>query len=122
MFSEELQTKLLEGVQALSVALNEQHLAAKQHATAEHAYRQKRAVTYIEFSADGEKRTVDLLKAMVDRWCDKEMFAVRLAEAEHEALTERVRSLRTEISALQSVLNAYKAEAEALRYGQTVGA
>lgn len=122
MITQDLQSKILDQMEALSAALNEQHRAAREHAEADHAYRQAKAKVYTEVVTDGEKRTVDHIKAIVDMRCNKEMFRVRLAEAERESSMELVRSLRTNVSALQTVLNATKAEADAVRYSQTVGA
>jgi hypothetical protein len=119
MFAEELQTKLLDTVDALAEALNAHFNAAREHAQAEHGYRLSRAKAFTVFATDGTKRTVDHLNSMVDLQCDKEMLRVRLAEAEREALLERVRSLRTEVSAMQSILNAHREEAAAVRYGQS---
>ena len=118
MISEELQSRLLDGVDALHVALNNLRTAAKAHGEAEHKYRQARATALIEYAADGEKRIVDLLKAMVDKKCETEMWKIRLAEAEHESAKELVISLRQQLSAFQSILNAHREEAAAVRYGQ----
>lgn len=119
MFSEELQSKVIDATQALSEALNAHFNAAREHAQAEHGYRLARAKSYASYATDGTKRTVDHLNAMVDMACDREMLRVRIAEAEREALLERVRSLRTEVSAFQSILSAHREEAAAVRYGQT---
>jgi hypothetical protein len=122
MITEDLQGKLLNGIEALAQAINEQDRAAKERAEADHAYRQAKAKAFTEFVADGEKRTVAHLEAMVDLRCDKQMWRFRLAEANHETAIERVRSLRTEISAFQSILNCYRAEAEAIRFNQGMAA
>ena len=98
MIAEALQTQVLDAVQRLQVALNDLHAAARKHAETEHAYRQARANAYIEY-ASGEKRTVELLKSMVDLKCEKPMWQIRLAEAEHESAQELVVSLRQQISA-----------------------
>lgn len=122
MISEELQSRLLDGVEQLQHALNALRDAAKSHAENEHAYRLARARSFIEYAADGEKRTVDLLKAMVDLKTEKEMWKIRLAEAEHESAKEFVISLRQQVSAFQSILNAHREEAATVRYGQSAGA
>jgi hypothetical protein len=120
--TQELQGKMLDGVEALAEALNVQHKAAVEKAEADHAYRLAKAKAYTSYATDGNKRTVDHLQAMVDLACEKEMLRIRLAEANHEATIERVRSLRTEISAFQSILSTYREEAAAVRYGQGAGA
>lgn len=121
MISQELQIQLLEGIQALSKANNELRTCAEELARADHAYRQAKAKSYLNAVTSGEKMTVDHIKAIVDRQCEAEMLACRLAEAMREAALERVRSLRTEISAMQSIAGAYREEAAAVRYGQAIG-
>lgn len=126
MFSDGIQSKILDQMEALSVAMNDLRLKARAHAEAEHAYRQKRAQEFIKISADkdahGKPYTVDHKNAVVDVATDMEMHRVRLAEAEHEAASELVKSLRQQLSAGQSLLNAHRAEADAVRFGQSVGA
>lgn len=123
---ETLQTQILDGVQKLAEAQNEHRRAAVEHGEAEHDYRQKRAAEFVKASLktdDNGKKLTDTHKgAIVDQATDKAMYRVRIAEAEHEAANELIRSLRTQISALQSLLSAHKAEAEAVTYRQTVGA
>lgn len=121
MINEKLQTDLLAGIEALTSALVEHKQAAVDHANADHRYRQAKATAYLMVVASGEKMTVDHIKAQVDIKCEAEMLACRLAEAMREAAIERVRSLRTEISAMQSIAGAYREETAALRYGQTIG-
>ena len=126
MFSDALQSKILDGMEQLALANNELHLKAIAHAEAEHAYRLGRAREFIAASArlgeDGKKLTDAHKTAIVDIATDVQMHRVRLAEAEHEAAGELVKSLRQQLSAGQSLLNAHKAEADAVRYAQTVGA
>lgn len=119
MISEALQTRILDGIQQLAAA-GEQHKAiAIEHGEAEHGYRKAQAMKYLEIMAaqgEGKKPTEPHLKAMIDLACEKEMLRVRLAEANHEAARELVKSLQAQISALQSLLSLEKAEAEAIRY------
>lgn len=121
MISEKLQEDLIKGIEALSIANNDLRIAAEEMARTDHAYRQAKARVYLLTVTNGEKMTIDHIKAVVDRSCEAEMLAFRLAEAKHEAAIERVRSLRTEISAFQSIAGAYREEAAAVRYGQTIG-
>lgn len=122
MISTEFQSNILDGIAALQAALNDQRTSARAHAECEHAYRQARAIALTTLAADGTKRTVDLAQAMVDIQCDKQMLRLRLAEARHESDGELVKSLRQQLSAMQSLLGTYRAEAEAIRYGQGSGA
>lgn len=119
---DEIQERILNGIEKLADANNGHEKAAREHAAAEHAYRQLRATHFTTYATDGVKRTVDHLNAMVDIATDKAMLRVRLAEAERESAWELVKSLKTQISALQSLLNSRRAEAEAVRFGQTAGA
>lgn len=121
MINEKLQNDLLTGIESLTQALHEHKLAAVEHAKADHAYRQAKARAYLMIYTTGEKMTVSHIEAQVDIKCEVEMLACRLAEAHREAAMERVRSLRTEISAMQSIAGAYREETAALRYGQTIG-
>lgn len=113
MIAEQLQTKLFNGIDILGEAVEEQRRAAIEKATAEHTYRQAQAVAYLNVmgQADAKKPTEAHIRAMVDRQCNEEMHRMRMAEAGLEAATQRLISLRSEISALQSMLNAFRAEA-----------
>jgi hypothetical protein len=122
MISTEFQSNILDGIAALQAALNDQRTSARAHAEAEHAYRQARAKAFTSLIADGTKRTVDHTQAIVDIECATPMLELRLAEARHESDGELVKSLRQQLSAMQSLLGTYRAEAEAIRYGQGSGA
>jgi len=122
VLSTEFQSNILDGIEKLQGALNAQRIAAKAHAEAEHAYRLARARAFTSIVTDGTKRTVDHVQAMVDIECDRKMLDLRLAEAAHESDSELVKSLRQQLSAMQSLLGTYRAEAEAVRYGQSSGA
>lgn len=119
MLSIEFQSNILDGIAALQAALTEQRASAEAHARCEHSYRLARARSFTGFVADGTKRTVDHTQAMVDIECEREMMQLRLAEAKHESDGELVKSLRQQLSAMQSLLGTYRAEAEAVRYGQS---
>jgi hypothetical protein len=123
---EQLQEQILDGIVKLAHANNAHEQAAKEHGLAEHAYRQSRAVELVRVCGlndeNGKKLTEAHRAALVDIATDKAMYRVRLAEAEHEAAWELVKSLKTQISALQSLLGAVRAEAEAVTYRQTAGA
>lgn len=123
---DQLQEKILNGIERLAEANNAHEAAAEAHARAEHEYRQARAAKLVEVCAltdeNGKKLTEAHRGALVDIAADKLMLRVRLAEAEHESAWELVKSLKTQISALQSLLGAVRAEAEAVKYNQTAGA
>lgn len=124
--TELLQEKILDAIESLAEATNRQDAAGKEHAVAEHSYRQLRANEFVKVSLDkddsGKKLTDTHKNALVDIKTDSAMLRVRLAEAESKAADELVRSLRAQVSALQSLLNVQKAEAEMATYKQTAGA
>lgn len=126
MFTEEIQSKILDASEKLSEALNAQRLAAKEWAMTAHAYRQAQAAARIGLTeakrSDGKYLTEGDKDARVDQMCSAEMRMARMAEAMTVVEDDLVKSLRAQISALQSLLSANKAEVEALRYGQGVGA
>lgn len=123
---ESLQEKILSGIEQLALAQNEHKKAAVEHGEAEHRYRQLRASEFVKVSSqtddNGKKLTDTHKNALVDIATDKAMHRIRIAEAEHEAASELIKSLRGQISALQSLLNARRSEAEAVTYRQTAGA
>lgn len=85
---------------------------ARDYAVKENAYRLAKANAMLK--AEG---TVDVKKAQVDLVTEKERLASHIAEGVLDATRERVRSLRAVLSALQTIANGYKAEAEFDRTG-----
>lgn len=68
--------------------------------------------------AEGQKPlTIPTIDALVDRDCAAERDRQRLAKSNYETSIEYVRSLRTNISAIQTLLNHSKAEMELARQG-----
>lgn len=123
---EQIQSAILDAIEAMGEALAELRAAANGLAVADHAYRQRKAQEYLHASVqrreDGKLLTEDHRNAVVDLACNAEMLACRMAEARREAAREAWRMLQTQISAGQSLLSAERAESNALRYGQTTGA
>lgn len=87
--------------------LNEQ---AREYASSEDAYRLARARAYIASSG-----TVDERKSQADLQTSQERQAAHLADGLRQAALEAVRSRRAQISALQSLMAAHRAEAEFVR-------
>jgi len=87
--------------------------AARDYAVKENAYRLAKATAML----NAEGKTVDLKKAEVDLICEKERLTSHIAEGVLDSTRERVRSLRAVLSALQTIANSYKAEAEFDRTG-----
>jgi len=86
--------------------------AAKDYAAKENTYRLAKATAYLK-----SEGTVDARKAQVDTICERERLASHIAEGVLDATRERVRSLRAVLSALQTIANGYKAEADFDRTG-----
>jgi hypothetical protein len=81
-------------------------------AEAERKYRHGRQVAYLQTSG-----TVDERKAAVDDKTADLRFERDLAEGLRQTALEAIRSRRAQVSLLQSVANAYKAEAGFDRFG-----
>lgn len=91
-------------------ACNQLTEEARTAAQKENDYRRAKAIAYL--ASDG---TVQARQAQVDLKCETERLEAHSAQAVKEAGMERVRSLRTIISAYQTYLNSNKAEAEFVR-------
>lgn len=103
-------TELLRLSKDLLDACNQLTVDAKTAVQKENDYRRAKAIAYL--NSDG---TVQARQAQVDKVCEKERLEAHLAQAVREAGYERVRSLRTIISAYQTYLNSNRAEAEFAR-------
>ena len=98
--------------QSLDKALTSLYEAGREWAQAENDYRMARAVAYL--NSDG---TVEARKSTTDLATSDERQRAHLADAMRQAALEAVRSRRTQLSALQTVVNALKAETELVTYG-----
>jgi hypothetical protein len=85
--------------------------AAVAYAEAEHEYRTRNAMAYLET----ESGTVAEREAHVYALVGDYRRARDLADGQKLAALEAVRSRRAQLSALQSILSAYRAEAELAR-------
>ena len=83
------------------------------YAEAEHAYRERRAMAYLET----ESGTVAEREAHTYAVVGDYRYRRDLADATKSAALEAVRSRRTQLSAVQSLLAAHKAEADFARVG-----
>ena len=104
-----LSNKIDEGVRHLS-------RAAGSAADAERAYRLEKAKAWLTIPSG----TVPERQAQVDAAVADERHARDIAEGERLAALEALRSRRAQLSALQSIAAAYRAEAEHSRYGVEV--
>lgn len=86
--------------------------ASVRHAQSDHAYRKARAIAYLQAAG-----TVAEREAHADIQTSEGRLDRDLAAAEAEAAREAVRARRTQLSAVQSLLTAHRAEAEFARVG-----
>jgi hypothetical protein len=114
----ELVEELREKLDNVDESIGELYGANAKYAEAEHEYRMARARAWIQTVEEykskprSERPTVDHIEAIVDLSVEKERFRAKLAEGIKEAAMESVRSRRTQLSAVQTVANAYRAEIE----------
>ncbi len=101
-----LSVLLDEGIKAL-------HKAATDESHAEHAYRAAKARAWVSCPPG----TVPEREAAVNDQVKDERLRRDLAAAVRQSALEALRSRRVQVSALQSVLNAMRAEAEFARTG-----
>lgn len=115
--SETSLSKLNKDLEATSKELlsecDEMAKAAREYAVKENAYRLAKATAMLK----AEGKTVDMKKAEVDLIAQHERLASHIAEGILDSTRERVRSLRAVLSALQTVANSHKAEADFDRTG-----
>src|SRR5262245_59753217 len=114
MIAQEIQNSLLAAIKSLHEASREHESIPIKRAEAEFHYRQARAKTFTQImgDVDGKKPTDKFIEAQVDLLCADQMHAVRMAEAGYEVSTQQIMTLKTEISAYQSLLAVQKAEME----------
>lgn len=86
---------------------------SREWAQAEMVYRQAKAQMWLQES----EGTAAFRAAQVDGKSADLRYARDLADGLRDSAREALRARRTELSALQSVLAAYKAESEMSRYG-----
>lgn len=97
----------------LLTAVDELKRDAQDAARKGNDYRRAKALAFLDIQTG----TVPEKQAKVDKACTDKRLEAHLAEAIKEASVERVRSLRTVISAYQSFCSGYRAEAEFGRTG-----
>lgn len=108
----DLNDELLRLSQKLSQAQDELKTQAINWASSEHRYKRAKALAYLGAKTATEKKTVAEIEAIVDRDCEVEREAAYIARALKESGLENVRSLRAQLSALQSVAASVRSEAE----------
>ena len=101
---------------ALDQAIKELFHAAKDWAEKNSAYRQSRSSALIQ-TLGGKNR--DEREAKASPFFEPQKFEAELSEAVKEATLEQVRGLRTQLSALQTLIASRRSELEATSYGQS---
>ena len=97
----------------LEEATDQLKSAARTLADTENAYRQAKALNYLTIHQTAtDKPTVALIQAKVDKACADERQACYFARADKETALERIKSLRAQLSALQSVAASVRSEME----------
>lgn len=96
----------------LDAALAYELKKAREWAELDTEYRKAHATAWLNHDGpQGDK------KARADLDCADEMYRAHLADGEHRASIEAVRSRRAQISAMQSLMNVIRAEAELAKFG-----
>lgn len=101
--------------QELTVAHEELERAAFDYAVKDNDMRKAKSKAFLR--TEGKNKEEREAKADAD-WAEARL-ACSLAEADKEVCLEKVRSLRAQLSALQALLYSRKAEADAIKMGQT---
>lgn len=100
----------------LDQALEDLKAAGNQWAIAEDAYRKKKATEFLLAKTkkldSGKTPSDKYVEMMIDEAAGEQRLDAHLWEGEKVACLERVRSLRTKLSALQTIANAWKTEME----------
>jgi hypothetical protein len=114
----ELERTLREYMKLCDDALGYARRAALEHAETDDAYRTKLAQVFVTAKDDGA--TDAKAKHLADAATEGVRKRARLAADMQQVSIEAVRSRRTQISALQSLLAAHKSEAELSKFGPGV--
>lgn len=109
----EISNRMREVSSLLLAGCDEQRAQAVRFANADRVYRVERAKAYLQ----SEQKTVDAKKYESDIACESERFEAVLQENLLQAELEHVRSLRSVLSALQSLASGIRAEAELTKTG-----
>lgn len=94
----------------LEAGIAEMRTAGEEWAVAENQYRKAKAVAFLSLDSDDKKLTVAHKAALVDRACDVEQLRAYMTRANRDTATEYVRSLRTQMSAFQTLTNVRRDE------------
>jgi len=101
---------------ALEKAIEDLFEAGRDWAEKNSVYRKAKSQALLQV-VTGKNR--DEREAKASPFFEQQKFQSELAEAVKEATLERVRGLRTQLSALQTIVASRRSEMEAMSYGQT---
>ena len=107
LLPDDLNGKLKRLCLRLETAQGQLRSAGLFYAKKESAYRKAKAFAYLDSAG-----TVEARKALVDKACGEERQTAYLARAAKEAALENVRSIRAQLSALQSIAASVRSEME----------
>ena len=116
---EELQNQALTLIAIIAEQSNELVDLGRIAGEAEADYRKAHAVAMLNAES---MKSADLRKAYADLESHEEMLAHKTIAHSLDTLTEAIRSKRAMLSAIQTLLGAHRAEAEAIKAGQYSGA
>lgn len=102
--------------EALELAIHELFVAAKDWAEKNSEYRKAKSAALMQ-TIGGKNR--DEREAKASPFFERQKFESELSEGVKEATLEQVRGLRTQLSALQTIVASRRSELEATSYGQT---
>lgn len=112
MTAGELVEEMLRLSRLLDDALGFLKRSVEEYAAAEDAYRMAHARAFLEADGTGPAR-----KAEADLATSEQRQRAHLSDGMRQAALEAVRSRRAQLSALQTVANSHRAEAEFVRTG-----
>lgn len=119
---EDLQAQVLTAIEERDTLINVLEGLIIHEAEADHAADIAYKRAYRDANLEKEKRTVALLEAIATLQCDEVLLEAKLAKARLTTAKDRLRTLDSKLSALQSLLAVRRVEMSAIHYGQHAGA
>jgi hypothetical protein len=110
-----LKSQMMNLSEALTEAIGRLRESARDFAKKDNAMRIAKAKAFLKTEGKNKEER----EAKADAGWQAEREAAGLAEADKNTDTEEVRSLRAQLSALQSLMYANRSENDSIRYGQT---
>ena len=101
----------------IDYAIEDLYKAGRDWAVKDNQYRVKKSIAFLHSSGKNKEER----EANADPLFSEDRLALNLSLAEKEACLEKVRALRTQMSAFQTMVAARRSELEAISYGQSGG-